>query len=62
MMEIISDNSIMAFGQYKGTAIANVPASYLLFLYRTERAGRYRDYILLNLNILEKEVMKGAKR
>ncbi|WP_316851171.1 putative quorum-sensing-regulated virulence factor [Pedobacter agri] len=60
--EIITDDSVMSFGQYKGQKIANVPASYLLWLYRNERSGQLKTYILENFEALEKEAEKDLKK
>lgn len=55
-MVTFTDNSIMAFGLHKGKALANVPASYLLYLRnqptwdRTSPLGRYIED---NLKVLE---------
>lgn len=52
------DNSIMPFGKYKGVAMANVPASYLLWLYdqdcRTQSTQVY-EYIKEHYDILSAE-------
>jgi uncharacterized protein (DUF3820 family) len=32
-MTTYTDKSLMPFGKHKGTALANVPASYLLWIY-----------------------------
>lgn len=60
--EIFTDESLMPFGQFKGAKLANVPADHLLWLYRNERAGRLKDYILDNFELLEKEAAKLAKK
>lgn len=59
--ETFTDESPMPFGQYQNTKLANVPASHLLWLYRNERAGRLKEYILDNFEVLEKEASKEAK-
>lgn len=46
----------MPFGKYKGTAMANVPAKYLLWLYNEGCSHeRVRKYIINNLDGLRKE-------
>ena len=58
----MTDTDLMPFGKYKGTAMANVPADYLLWLYRNT-AGAFRsypevkEYIRENLKVLEKELL-----
>ena len=59
---MLEDKSPMPFGKYKGTAMANVDADYLLFLYELNRGnkthGKMTDvmtYIMKNLDALQKE-------
>lgn len=47
---MITDKSPMPFGKYKGTAMANVPASYLLWLRNCDPA--VLEYITKNHDIL----------
>jgi len=58
----ITDETAMPFGKYKGTAIANLPAGYLLWLYRNERSGQLTEYILENFEALETEAEKDEKK
>lgn len=53
-----TDQSIMPFGMYKGFAMANVPAKYLLWLLAENMlyAGPLKDYVESNKEDLEKEV------
>ena len=52
----MDDNSPMPFGKYKGTALANVPANYLLWLLREGKVyGELKDYIIENEDLLIKE-------
>jgi uncharacterized protein (DUF3820 family) len=56
---MFNDNSPMPFGKYKGTAMANVPAKYLIWLH--EQGCNHPDvkqYILVNMDCLLKEVSK----
>jgi len=62
MAEIITDTSKMAFGKFKDYPLVSVPASYLLFLYDSEKAGRYKDYIKSNMDVLIKQAKKEKKR
>jgi len=51
----MDDNSLMPFGKYKGQKMANVPASYLMWLYDSGTKGSVRDYIIDNLDVIKKE-------
>lgn len=51
----MTDNSIMTFGKYKGEKLCNVPAKYLLWLYYNGCYGELKEYIVDNLDVLEKE-------
>ena len=54
----INDDSLMPFGKYRNVKMANVPASYLIWLYNTggNTYSDVRAYIKNNLEILQKEV------
>lgn len=53
----LDDKSPMPYGKYKGTAMANVPASYLLHIYNNAMSTvEVRKYIESNLDILKQEV------
>ena len=61
-MAQLTDESLMPFGKYKGTKMANVPATYLLWLFNNElENGNVKDYILANMQGLRQEAAK-AKR
>jgi hypothetical protein len=55
----MTDEDLMPFGKYKGTAMANVPAGYLLWAHRTwVETPSNRDvkkYIWDNLDAIQKE-------
>lgn len=52
----MNDNSIMPFGKYKGQPLINVPADYLLWLYKQMSIpGDLKKYIQDNLEVLKKE-------
>lgn len=54
---ILNDNSPMPFGKYKGVKMANVPASYLLWLYDNDKCTQeIRDYVNDNIDALELEM------
>ena len=58
----MEDNSIMPFGKYKGSAMVNVPASYLLWLYENDKCNNaVREYIKDNLDVIKDEIKKGKK-
>jgi uncharacterized protein (DUF3820 family) len=58
----LTDESPMPFGKYKGTKLANVPASYLIWLYYNGlNPGSLKDYITDNLDVLKDEINKQAK-
>jgi len=52
----------MPFGKYRGTAMANVPAVYLLWLFNKgcDHDG-VKQYINSNLDILRKEASKVTR-
>ena len=57
----MDDYSLMPFGKYKGTQLANVPASYLIWIYEESLGFAYpglREYIKDNLHILKAEFKK----
>jgi uncharacterized protein (DUF3820 family) len=60
--EKITDETIIHFGQYMGTKLGNVPDDYLLFLHERDRAGRYKSYIIENLEAITKGAMKERKQ
>lgn len=51
------DNYIMSFGKYKNQKLANVPASYLLWLKEQGKVwGIIKEYIEENLEVLKNEI------
>lgn len=55
-MEKITDNSLMPYGKYKGKKMANIPASYLLWMYRNDKLFKALEvYVEENMDALEKE-------
>ncbi len=53
----MTDESLMPYGKYKGTKMANVPASYLLWVYDQEWCkGDIKKYITDNLQTIKSEV------
>lgn len=60
-----NDSSLMPFGKHKGTRLANIPASYLLYLYNEGCSHRLlRKYLNENLEVLRVEAAreKGGRR
>lgn len=58
----LTDTSPMPFGKYKGTALANVPASYLIYIYEHAFCyGAVKDYIRENLDALQLEIKRNEK-
>ena len=58
----MNDNSIMPFGKYMGQKMANVPADYLLWLYRNNKCyGELRQYIRENMDALELEIKNNKQ-
>jgi uncharacterized protein (DUF3820 family) len=56
----LSDESPMPFGRYKGDKMANVPASYLMWLYDENRYSKeVGDYIEDNLDVLKEEIKRN---
>jgi uncharacterized protein (DUF3820 family) len=59
----LTDESLMPFGQYKGKQMADVPASYLMYLYDSKiKPGDVRDYIVDNLEVLKEQVKRQKAR
>jgi Putative quorum-sensing-regulated virulence factor len=63
-MEIkLTDKSLMPFGKHRGTEMANVPASYLMWLFegweetppKTAEAKQVLEYVEANKDLLERE-------
>lgn len=55
----MKDTDKMPFGKYQGTAMANVPASYLLWLYQEGKLNQeVKAYIEDNMDVLKKEAKK----
>ena len=53
----MDDNTILTFGKHKGKKLANVPASYLLWLYEQPNLDfKLRIYIKENMEGLQSEI------
>jgi uncharacterized protein (DUF3820 family) len=58
-MQKLTDESKMPYGKYKGTKMANVPASYLLYIKEQGYASHdVAEYILENLKAIIIEIEK----
>lgn len=57
--KVLSDESLMPFGQYKGKEMANVPASYLIWIYDNNKCTPdVANYIEDNMDALKAEIKK----
>lgn len=58
----MNDSDKIQFGVYKGTALANVPADYLLWLFDNQKCyGQLKEYIIENKEVLVKEAANKNK-
>lgn len=61
-MIMLTDNDIMPFGKHKGIKMANVPDSYLLWLYETDKCGPdVKGYITDNIEAIKANVRRLQK-
>jgi uncharacterized protein (DUF3820 family) len=59
----MTDQSLMPWGKHQGEKMANIPASYLLWLLDNDKCGgEVKKYILENKETLVKEVAYEKKR
>lgn len=60
MQEKMTDDSVLTWGKFEGQKLANVPASYLLWVHRTFTHLRpdLKAYIEENMEDLKKEAVK----
>lgn len=60
---MLADESIMPYGVHKGKEMANVPASYLLWLYENNKcSGEVREYVKDNLDVIKTEIERKGKK
>ncbi len=60
---MLSDTDPMPYGKFKGIPMGNVPAWYLLWLYKVHRTTTdVRIYVLTNMDILQKEFDNEPKK
>jgi len=57
----MTDESLMPFGVHKGKQLADVPASYLIWLYDNDKCfGELKSYIEENLKVLRAEIKEKS--
>jgi uncharacterized protein (DUF3820 family) len=72
-MSKLEDTSVMPFGQHKGTQMANVPASYLMWVWGKNKEQYKEDqcnctiyeimeYIEDNLDVLQEEIKRESEK
>lgn len=60
---MMTDTTIMPFGKYKGEALVNMPAEYLLWLLDNGKCvGALRQYIVDNKDGLHSELRKNKSK
>lgn len=58
----LNDKSPMPFGKHQGVAMANVQASYLLWLYENNKCSKeVKDYIEENMDLIQSEIKTNNK-
>jgi uncharacterized protein (DUF3820 family) len=56
----MNDSTIYPKGKHKGKALANIPAKFLLKLYRKNEVSEdLKNYIEDNMDVLKQEVERG---
>jgi uncharacterized protein (DUF3820 family) len=59
----MTDESLIPFGKYKDEKMANVPASYLIWMYESGKCyGAIKQYIIDNLEVLKEEIKRNQKK
>jgi len=63
MVGKMTDESLMPFGKYKGYAMVNIPADYLLWLYEnaTQLRSDMKTYLEDNIDVIRAEVNRSKK-
>lgn len=63
-LKILKDNDPMPFGKYKGMAMVNIPAGYLLYLHENNfiKDASVKVYVVSNYQLLVKEKAAAAGR
>lgn len=53
----------MPYGKYLGTSMANIPASYLIWLYENKKCSdNVARYVFENMDVLKSKIQKNEKR
>jgi uncharacterized protein (DUF3820 family) len=59
----LTDKSPMPFGKHQGTAMANVPPDYLIWLHDMPKLNpEVKEYISENMDVLQEEVKKNGSK
>ena len=62
MSKKLTDSSPMPYGKHRGLKMEDVPADYLLWLYKNDKTNEeVREYIEENLDVLNKEAKDNVK-
>jgi uncharacterized protein (DUF3820 family) len=57
---ILTDESLMPYGKYKGLQMIKVPANHLIWLYENNRCSvEVKEYVLDNLEVLKDEIKRN---
>jgi uncharacterized protein (DUF3820 family) len=60
---MLKDTDLMPWGKHAGVKMANVPASYLLWLYEEGKcSGDVKNYIKDNLEVLQFQRLNNDKK
>jgi len=61
---MLTDNSLIPFGKYTGQKLANVPASYLIWIFENNKCtAEIAKYINENMDVLKEEIKReNAKK
>ena len=55
--KVLTDNSIMLYGQHKGKKLIDVPASYFIYIYNNHKLqDDLIEYIEDNMEVFQKEL------
>lgn len=60
----MTDESLMPFGKFKGRALANVPAHYLLWVYENvpNLGVSFKAYLQSNMDAIKQEIRNSKLR
>lgn len=59
----MEDTDLMPYGKHKGTAMANIPAADLIWLYENNRTSKdVRQYIEENMDVLKEEIKQANNK